>query len=145
MLRVQWNEVTYDPAVGPDGSYLYQGKPFTGIRYGLYPNGKLECEEEYRHGLQWGLSRGWYRSGTLRREATLYQGGLHGTERAWFEDGRLQEEREGEYGILLRERTWDKEGKLVKQYELKTSDADYQTLQLLRQTNDGPDDKPGTK
>jgi antitoxin component YwqK of YwqJK toxin-antitoxin module len=104
MVRVEWNEVSYEPSVGPDGSYLYQGKPFTGIRYGLYPNGGLECEEEYRHGLQWGLSRGWYRSGAIRHKATLYQGGLHGACREWHQNGQLALEQVGEYGILLSEK-----------------------------------------
>lgn len=141
MLRVQWNEVSYAPEVGPDGSYLYQGKPFTGIRFGLYPDGNVKCEEEFRHGLQWGLSRDWYRSGTLRREVTLFQGGLQGIERAWFEDGRLQEEREGEYGILLRERIWDQDDNLVKEYELKPSDPAHDSLRMLKEAFGSGDDK----
>jgi antitoxin component YwqK of YwqJK toxin-antitoxin module len=140
MLRVQWNEVSFSPRAGPNGNYLYQGQLFTGVRYKVAPSGEIECEEEYRQGLRWGLSREWYRSGTLYHEATYYRDVLHGMEKEWDNDGRLHEERECRYGILLKETIWDKDGNVVKHYELTESDGNYKRLQTRKKLFDRLDE-----
>ena len=89
------------------GLYAYQGVPFTGVAFTI----------------EWG---------GLTSE-TQYHGGLRsGTHREWHPNGQLAVEKVGEHGILLREQQWDESGWVVKEYTIKESGPDWQTLELCR-------------
>lgn len=127
--RVLTSEVTYGE---DDGRYYCDGSPFTGVAYSLAPDGKLDSESEYRYGLAWGQARSWHRNGTLAYEAQFYRDVIHGTKREWHENGQMQTEVRCEYGITLSEKVWDDQGRLLKDYQLKESDSDYQSLLKYR-------------
>lgn len=128
MKRVPANKVSF----AEDGLYYCEGAPFTGTAYATFPNGALENESEYRDGLPWGKSRSWDMDGSLFAESDMYRDALHGAAREWSPGGQLISETVAEYGVTLREREWDEQGNLLKDYELKEGDPDYTVLHEFR-------------
>jgi antitoxin component YwqK of YwqJK toxin-antitoxin module len=57
-----------------DDVRLYEGKPFTGIAFGEYPNSKLKRELPYKDGFPEGLCREWHSNGQLEREWCAVRG-----------------------------------------------------------------------
>lgn len=127
-----WDEVSFDPTAGPNGLYMFNGKPFEGVRRKLDDEGRVLCEEEYRQGLRWGASKEWYNSGRLYSESSFFRDVLHGTKREWQEDGSMAEESEYEYGVNIRKSAWDQSGNLTESYEIDEDEPDYEILQALR-------------
>jgi antitoxin component YwqK of YwqJK toxin-antitoxin module len=119
--------------VGPDGNWLHDGRPFTGVAYTLAPDGSVNSEATFRHGLQWGPVWERFRSGGLYYEATFFRGVLHGRKREWRANGQWAEEGEYEYGIALWKKKWSPSGELVEDYHLRESDPAFGRLQQLRQ------------
>lgn len=134
MLRVKRSEVSFQTTeCGPNGNWMYRGRPFTGTAYTLGPDRNVQSEQEFRDGLQWGNCWERFRSGQMYREATFFRDVMHGRVREWYEDGQLAEDGEYEYGITLWEKKWDKNGTLVEDYRLSESDPDFQLLEAMRQ------------
>ena len=115
-----------------DGLYYFNGEPFTGIAYSLTKEGWEKSQAEYREGLRWGPAKEWYGPDKPMVDSYSFKGVLHGRAREWHKNGILAEDGEYEYGITLWEKNWDEEGILKKDYKLKESDNDYQTLQRYR-------------
>src|SRR5262249_54143531 len=71
--RVSRRELTFATTdVGPDGNWLHDGRPFTGVAYTLAPDGSVRSEATFRDGLQWGPVWDRFRSGALYYEATFF-------------------------------------------------------------------------
>lgn len=116
-----------------DGHMYLHGDPFTGVGYSLDEEGRLEGEITYREGLKWGLKRGWFDTGALSHESPIFLGVLHGKKREWHRNGQLSEEGDYELGFALRRKRWDEDGKLIEEYELKETDANYKELQKYQE------------
>jgi hypothetical protein len=137
MLRVKRNEVSFETVnVGPNGNWLYQGRPFTGVAYTLGPDGTVASEQEFREGLRWGFAWERYRSGQIYSETMFYRDVLHGRAKEWHKHGQLAEEGEYEYGITIWKKKWDEDGALVEEYELAEADSNFSLLQTLRRVYD---------
>jgi antitoxin component YwqK of YwqJK toxin-antitoxin module len=128
MKRVPYDWLEYSD----DGDYCLDEQPFTGVAFSRHADGWLEKEIEYRDGAEWGMKRHWYAPKKLLVEAQMRAGAVHGTKRRWYRNGKLEEETDCEFGIVLRKRTWDENGILVEEYELKETDSDFVSLQELR-------------
>jgi antitoxin component YwqK of YwqJK toxin-antitoxin module len=129
VTRVPYDSLEYSD----DGDYCLDGRLFTGVAFSLDEDGWLEKEIEYRNGAEWGMKRYWYAPDKLLEEAQMRAGVVHGKERRWYRTGNLEEEADCEFGIVLRRRTWDENGILLEEYELKETDGDFASLQKLRE------------
>ena len=128
MKRVPASKVSFSE----DGFYYCDGEPFTGVTYTEYPGGAPRSESEYREGLGSGKSRSWYKDGTLYAETEMFRDVQHGVAREWSKSGQLVSEVTAEYGITIRERTWDEQGNLLKDYQLKEGDPAHARLLEFR-------------
>ncbi|KVC97365.1 hypothetical protein WI77_08420 [Burkholderia ubonensis] len=141
VIEVPVSELIYKS----DGLTYLAAEPFSGIAYSIAENGKREEETSYVDGLRSGLSRAWSDDGQLVEEATYWGDVFHGSARTWYDNGQLEREGEYEYGIALRERSWDEEGHLLSDYTLSKDDGQYKFLEELRRiyrgsTEGGRDD-----
>lgn len=125
--------VTQDELDSPDGYFcLWNEKPFTGVCYHVFSDGKLSGEQKYVNGVLEGLSRVWYHSGNLKIEEQYIAGYLHGMTREWFEDGNLEHESIFEFGVSISSKQWDKDGKVIQVYEISEQDVSYNYLLMRR-------------
>jgi antitoxin component YwqK of YwqJK toxin-antitoxin module len=127
--RVPYDSLDYTD----DGYYYLDEQPFTGVAFSRHKDGWLEKEIEYRNGAEWGMKRHWYAPNKLLEEAQMRAGVVHGKERIWYRNGKLEEEADCEFGITRRRETWDEDGNLVEQYELKETDPEFASLLKLRE------------
>ena len=126
-MRVPAENLVYDDL------YYLDGKPFTGVAYIMDDSGDwVQGEIEFKDGSESGVKREWWETGKLAYEGTLRGGRVHGKKRRWHYNGQLAEEGEYEYGIPVRERSWDEEGQLLEDYQLRETDPDYQRIQRYR-------------
>ena len=129
MKRVPYDSLEYSD----DGDYCLDEQLFTGVAFSRHKDGWLEREIEYRNGAEWGMKRHWYAPNKLLVEAQMRAGVVHGKERRWYRTGPLEEETDCEFGIVLRRRTWDENGILVDEYELKETDSDFDSIREFRE------------
>ena len=116
-----------------NGHYFLDDEPFTGVGVAQHPDGWLQVEIEYKYGLKWGMQREWFAPDQLLTEAELQSGVVHGKRRFWHRNGKLAEEGEYEFGVTLRRKKWDEDGKLVEDFELKEEpDSNFDFLEKLR-------------
>ena len=129
MKRVKASELEYPG----DGFYYLNQIPFTGIAI-TYSKGNWEKSAiSYEEGLRSGPTVEWYQPGQKMIESSYFKGALHGRAQEWHRNGQLAEDGEYEYGITLWEKNWDENGVLKKDYVLKESDQNYQSLLKYRQ------------
>tara|TARA_B110000211_G_C14065709_1_gene547551 strand:- start:712 stop:2409 length:1698 start_codon:yes stop_codon:yes gene_type:complete len=83
-LRIHTDEIERIEGVG-----YYQGKPFTGIYYSLYPNGNLVYETEKLNGLDHGISKRYNSDSTIHSVVN-------------FSDGKVHDEDEGKHNEFLK-------------------------------------------
>lgn len=126
--RVPYDQIGYRD----DGFYCYNDKPFTGVGFARWDDGKLEVEIEYRDGMRWGISKEWFHEGSLASEAGWAWDLLHGVSREWHENGQLASEEVFEYGTLLSGNWWDKNGKLVKKFVIRKNAAALRRAKELK-------------
>jgi antitoxin component YwqK of YwqJK toxin-antitoxin module len=138
MTRVEGSRLHYD---AKSGRHTFEGVPYTGASFAVWPNGQLEAESELRDGLEWGFSRMWYSNGAKLGECEMRAGALHGRSKEWHENGQLASDGEFEYGITLWEQKWDENGKLLSGYRLKESDGQYKDLEQRRRVYGRLDDE----
>jgi len=116
-----------------DDLRLYEGKPFTGIAFGEYPNSRLKRELPHRDGFPEGLCREWHPNGQLECEWFAVRGRAVGKIKEWFENGTIQSIGEYEYGIEMRYEQWDKTGTKTIDREIRTDSKLYEYVQLMRE------------
>lgn len=127
--RVSLNDLWYDEH---RGLYTLHGVPFTGVTFTI-EWGVLTFEAEYRDGLRSGLLRRWHRGEELAAGGTFLADTIQGIYREWHRNGQLALEQVGEYGILLSEKKWDEQGRLVKEYAIEEGTGDWESLQERRE------------
>ena len=128
ILRVLGDDLDFD---GNQFAF-WEGKPFTGVAYDLMPDGQVWSEIEYIDGKEEGIARTWYPSRQVKHDITYRHGGRHGPEREWFENGNLKRETIFEHTITVKERVWDEQGNLIRDFELDEEDPNYSILELYR-------------
>ncbi len=134
MLRIERRKLSFATVdVGPNGSWVCEGRPFTGVAYTLGPDSAVTSEQTFRDGLRWGPVWERYRSGQLYYEAWFFRDVLHGRKREWYKDGQLAEEGEYEYGLPLWKRRWSETGDLIEEYQLSKTSPAFKRLEQLRQ------------
>lgn len=127
-VRIQFDDLT----VEDDQSLSYQGKPFTGIAYETNSAGIVVSEAAYDNGLQAGVTHEWDHSGRLLSETHFAQGSKHGTAKQWHNNGQLESESEYSYSIKTRERVWDPQGRLLRDWTLPEHDEQRAMIELLK-------------
>ncbi len=95
---------------------IYDGKLFTGIAFEEDDQGRLLAEDTFVDGVLHGPSRTYHPSGRIKAEEPVQRGGLHGLCRYWYENGQLEAERVYNNGDLIKERIWNEQGELIKDY-----------------------------
>lgn len=134
MLRVERDAVSFETEnVGPNGNWMYDGRPFTGVAYSAFKDGTPRSEQQFRDGLLWGPSWERYLNGAMYAESHYFRDILHGRAREWHEDGQLAEDGEYEYRYALWSKKWTPSGDLVNDYRLSESSSAFEGLQHLRQ------------
>jgi len=128
--RVDFDELE----MTPDLAMTFGGQLFTGIAFETRPDGSLESETAFRDGLQTGICRRWSPSGALLVEDNFWIGSKHGVCRTWFDGGQPASEATYEYSIKTSERTWDRNGRLLKDWRLAETDPNFASLELLRKS-----------
>lgn len=68
----------------------YKGKLYNGIEFGLYSNGQLKFENNYKDGKKYGLQKAWHSNGQVELEGN-YNEDLHidGVQKRWKKNGHL--------------------------------------------------------
>jgi hypothetical protein len=106
--RVERTRLCGGPSsASPNGIWLLDDAPFTGIAYSLAANGTTTSEQQFRAGRREGF--GWERdeAGRLLSDGRWSRDQLHGTRRQWHADGRLVFEADYEFGVEVRRRVSD--------------------------------------
>lgn len=81
---------------GPDNAFLYYGgdeldggKPFTGLYYELYPDGKLEWYARYQNGMPVGDIFAFYQNGKIKRYRYFSEDRLNDYQYSYDENGKM--------------------------------------------------------
>ncbi|CAH2214824.1 toxin-antitoxin system YwqK family antitoxin [Tepidibacter aestuarii] len=93
---------------------FYKEKPFTGLRYELYPEGQLRSLTPYENGFNNGICREWYTTGELMCEYESKRGVNNGSKTYWHQNGLIKSIANYELGIELDYKEWNGKGNLVK-------------------------------
>lgn len=103
------------------------GKPFTGLTYELFDNGRISYYCYYVDGFPDGNFVQFYTDGTIHSISKMKRGqSIEKTK--WYQDGKIKEESMYDCGICIRCKKWDKQGNLI--YE-KNSPTDRE-IQLIK-------------
>ncbi|MBW3502426.1 toxin-antitoxin system YwqK family antitoxin [Janthinobacterium sp. NKUCC08_JDC] len=134
MFRIDYEELN------PSDDFLvmhYDGKPFTGIAFENDENGVLVTETGFIEGQKNGVSREWSNSGDLIREEWFALNSLHGPSREWHDNGSIKIDSLYELGICINKKEWDKNGNIIKNYQIDEGGPQFSTLKKLRSSNIG--------
>lgn len=106
----------------PDASDLctLHGEPFTGVAYSTWPTGAVMDEWTFRNGEKWGPFREYYSDGRLTASGYNVAGVSHGVWRTWFPDGRKQSVTLIQYGVTVRAKDWDEQGRVWRDYQVQS-------------------------
>lgn len=88
------------------------GKPFTGVTYELYDNGRISYYCYYVNGFSEGDFVKFYTDGTICSISKMKRG--QSIEKAeWYPDGKIKEEGTYNCGICISNKKWDEQGNLT--------------------------------
>ncbi len=157
-IEVNSSEISFQKNDEGVNLAYYQNKPFTGIIYTEYPDGKRFVQKSFVKGLEegkWeifytngnkmksgtitnGIKDGyvyeWWENGKPKNKQPYKNGKKNGTWEAWYENGAKQTTREFENDMLNgKVLVWDSLGKLIKEYE-------YQNGQLTGRDSHPPNE-----
>lgn len=106
--RIDYDEVDFD-----DDLALVDGRPFTGIIFGLDGDGRLRSESHYRDGLPDGPSEEWTPDGRLERRWIAIRGNGASEAWEWHGNGRMRSYRRFVDRYAVETKIWDEEGTLL--------------------------------
>lgn len=116
-----------------DEIVLYNGKPFSGVGFDLFPDGNgVEYETEYIDGLVHGMNRKWHKNGKLAYEVSCCYGIKHGKETRWFDSGAVKLSAYFEYGIEVDSTIWNEAGSVVGHFEISPDSTNFVMLEDRR-------------
>ncbi|MGC3969152.1 MAG: hypothetical protein QM775_17840 [Pirellulales bacterium] len=107
-MRVSVELLEYD-----DDVRTLDGKPFSGIGFELYPDGRLRFEVPFSEGFAEGIYQEWHRNGLLKEQWQARRGCAEGTIKSWHDNGVLHSIKEVEYGAEIVYEEWDRDGRQV--------------------------------
>lgn len=135
-LRVDWDDL--DILDGNNIAY-YQGQYFTGWACTFFEDGSVQDEMQFCDGAQTGLYYEYERKGKLLREEHYLNSNLHGRARSWHINGQLASEEFYQGSVLMKERRWDEEGNLLRDYHIDPHDSRIEILKKLKLYTELPD------
>lgn len=104
------------------------GRPFTGLTYELFDNGRISYYCYYVNGFPEGDLVKLYANGTICSISKMKRG--QSAEKAeWYQDGKIKEEGMYNCGICISSKKWDEQGNLT--YE-KISPTDSEILLIKK-------------
>jgi antitoxin component YwqK of YwqJK toxin-antitoxin module len=127
MARFNLEEIEYEPS---KAIVVYNDKPITGVIYENHPEGWLWSERYCVEGYYTGPSFGYFSNGKLREEAYMLFNGAHGLQREWNDKGQLIRVGYCLTAVRIFERTFDNNGKLIKEFILSEDSFNYELLKL---------------
>ena len=95
------------------------GEPFTGVAFSTWPDGSTKQEWTFRAGEKWGPQRRWHSNGRLTISGYCVAGLAHGVWRKWRPEGSKISVATIEYGITTREKSWEADGKVRREYRVE--------------------------
>lgn len=134
MLRINYEELE------PSDDYLvmhYDGRPFNGIAFEQDENDELVSETSFTDGQKTGMSREWSPSGVLIREQWFVFDALHGVALEWYDNGKPKSDGIYELGVCIKEREYDVNGSVIKDYVIDETGPQFSMLEKLRVSNLG--------
>jgi len=134
-LRVDWDDLDETHV----NQVFYKGQYFTGWACTFFEDGGIEDEMEFRDGAQTGLYYQYDRHGRLLREEHYLYGSLHGCARSWHINGQLVSEELYQGSVLMKERQWDMQGTLIRDYHIEPQDSRIEFLKKLNLYKQLPD------
>src|SRR5262245_23650011 len=126
MQRVYYTELDFNPEEG-DANAL-NGEPFTGVAERMHPNGELAAEWTYDEGWLWGPRRFWSEEGRLQTASYIIRGWIHGALRRWHKDGAKAEIAVYRYGIKVRSKKWNQQGKVIEDFTRPAGDWQFDEM-----------------
>jgi antitoxin component YwqK of YwqJK toxin-antitoxin module len=97
--------------------YQFEGKPYTGYAYALFPHtNKLSFEYNLVEGYQEGIQRQWYQNGQLKTQHVMRGNIYHGLAKSWYESGVPRYEAEYDMGKEIWSKSYNENGELIKEY-----------------------------
>ncbi|MBC6905959.1 hypothetical protein DWB84_10870 [Saccharophagus sp. K07] len=120
-----------------DDTLVLNGKPFTGVGYAEFPNGKLRREVTYVDGFPLGLCREWYENGQLKKEWVAERGVAPSKTTEWYEDGKIKSVCIREHGIELKFQEWSSDGVLIVERAIEEGSPMHRVLIRMRTLKKG--------
>ncbi len=102
-----------------EGSYYYEGKPFTGVAISNYAAGSIASRITYVNGKKHGRYERWFENGIRSFESNYVDGKKHGKTYSWWRNGNRRSENNFKVGVPDGEQLeWYKSGAKFKKLVL---------------------------
>ena len=124
MQRVEYDDLDFD---GMDFC-TWNGMPFTGVAYELWPDGSPRAEQHYQEGREHGPGMEWYADGKRAESGEYRFGSGHGIQRKWWPNGMLKSQVTARFGQEVARKEWDERGTLTHESTLDPDSAAYKRL-----------------
>jgi len=93
-----------------DKIYLLEGKPFSGMCYEKYDNGKIGLKGQMKNGMKEGVWTWWYSTGQKKRETTYIDNKKEGMTYYWHQNGQKAKELMFKNDKNIDQKLWDEGG-----------------------------------
>ena len=87
-------------------------KPYTGVVFSLYDDGKKKQEGTVKDGKSNGVWTVWYKNGNKKYERIYKNGRKHGLWTWWYENGQKKTKGYWKEGKLISEKEWNENGSI---------------------------------
>lgn len=128
MCRIQFDDLLYDDS----GSYLFEGRPFSGVAYDCFPDGAVRSEAQFVNGRQLGRAREWHENGNVKSDGEFLGDVAHGAQTEYYSSGRPKRKSVFEFGICLESVEWSEQGLVTNRTRLEATDPANRLLTLQR-------------
>jgi antitoxin component YwqK of YwqJK toxin-antitoxin module len=126
-MRIHEDNLHYE-----DDALVLNGKPFTGIGYADFPNGRLRREVMYVNGFPEGRCREWHENGQISKEWLAERGVAPSKTTEWYGNGQIKSLCLREHGVELEYQEWSQDGELVTKRTLIEGSPMHQVLLRMR-------------
>lgn len=97
----------------------WKDEPFTGVAYSTHDDGSVCSEWTFQDGEQWGPGRTRLPNGRLGETHYCLGGLAHGVRRWWRANGCKLAVEVYRFGVLIRSRRWDEDGRVERDYRVE--------------------------
>lgn len=131
ILRINFDSLSAE--FGRDGvTYLWEGKPFTGIAFEEDTEGDLISETSYVNGIQDGFEKRWFSEDRQESYCEIKFNRPHGAFVYWYPSGKIKLEGKSELGSVLFSRKYDETGNLIEEYKIEDNPKHLEDLERER-------------